>query len=246
MIRTLLIIAAVSLVLAVGCLAGVVASAGGPFWIDETGQVHRVDWRRMDDGGSRDERPSQAETEQRDFSWSGGHRLVVDLPADVTYIQGPKASLTVRGPQDLLDRIHVHDGVIDADDVDSDDGRLSVTLTAPDVDHFTLNGDETLDLKAYDREQLVVDQSGSGRLTAQGRAKHAALQIDGSGAADLSGLKLETAQVSLAGSGAATLAPTQSADIDIAGSGQVRLMVRPRVENITISGPGRVNQPDAK
>ena len=246
MIRTLLIVAAVSLVLAVGCLAGVVASAGGPFWIDETGQVHRVDWRHLDDGDSADDRPSQAETGQRDFTGFSGHRLVVDLPADVTVTQGPDTRLTIRGPRDMLDQIHVHDGVIEADDVDPGDGRLTVTLTAPEVDHFTLDGDQTLNLKAYDHEQLSVDLSGSGHVSAQGRAKHAALQIEGSGVADLSALKLETAQLSLVGSGAATLAPTQSADIDVAGSGQVQLLVRPRSENIRVSGPGRVNQPDAR
>ena len=40
MIRTLLIIAAVSFVLAVGCLAGALAIAGGPFSIDENLRFH--------------------------------------------------------------------------------------------------------------------------------------------------------------------------------------------------------------
>jgi hypothetical protein len=40
MIRTLLIIAAVSFVLAVGCLAGALAVAGGPFSIDERLRFH--------------------------------------------------------------------------------------------------------------------------------------------------------------------------------------------------------------
>lgn len=45
MIRTLALIAIVSLALAVGCIDGALAIMGGPFWVDETGQVHRVDWR---------------------------------------------------------------------------------------------------------------------------------------------------------------------------------------------------------
>ena len=40
MIRTLVIIAIVSFVLSVGCLAGALAMAGGPFTVDEHLQYH--------------------------------------------------------------------------------------------------------------------------------------------------------------------------------------------------------------
>lgn len=45
MIRTLALIAAVSLVLAVGCIDGALAIMGGPFWFDEDGVVRRTDFR---------------------------------------------------------------------------------------------------------------------------------------------------------------------------------------------------------
>jgi hypothetical protein len=40
MIRTLVIVAAVSFVLAVGCLAGALAMAGGPFYFDHHLNYH--------------------------------------------------------------------------------------------------------------------------------------------------------------------------------------------------------------
>jgi hypothetical protein len=44
MIRTLAIIAAVGFVLAVSCLAGAFAIAGGPFSIDDGWRFHRGSW----------------------------------------------------------------------------------------------------------------------------------------------------------------------------------------------------------
>ena len=44
MIRTLSLIAVVSFVLAVICIASATAIVGGPFLIDETGRFHRTTW----------------------------------------------------------------------------------------------------------------------------------------------------------------------------------------------------------
>jgi len=50
MIRTLAIIAAVGFVLAVACLAGAFAIAGGPFSIDDGWRFHRETWSRDQSG----------------------------------------------------------------------------------------------------------------------------------------------------------------------------------------------------
>ena len=44
MIRTLVILAVVSFVLSIGCLAAAFAIAGGPFTIDDDLRYHRGDW----------------------------------------------------------------------------------------------------------------------------------------------------------------------------------------------------------
>lgn len=44
MIRTLVILAAVSFVLTVVCFAAAFAIVGGPFYIDGDGQFHRTGW----------------------------------------------------------------------------------------------------------------------------------------------------------------------------------------------------------
>jgi len=49
MIRTLVIIAAVSFTLCIGCIAGAFAVAGGPFSIDDHWRYHHGSW--LDDEG---------------------------------------------------------------------------------------------------------------------------------------------------------------------------------------------------
>lgn len=44
MIRTLVILAAVSFLLTVVCFAAAFAIVGGPFYIDDEGQFHRTGW----------------------------------------------------------------------------------------------------------------------------------------------------------------------------------------------------------
>jgi hypothetical protein len=43
-IRTLVILAVVSFLLSLGCLAAAFAIAGGPFYVDEGWRFHRGDW----------------------------------------------------------------------------------------------------------------------------------------------------------------------------------------------------------
>jgi hypothetical protein len=47
MIRTLVILAAVSFVLAIVCFAAAFAIVGGPFYIDDEGQFHRTGWAEV-------------------------------------------------------------------------------------------------------------------------------------------------------------------------------------------------------
>ncbi len=48
MVRTLLLIAAVSFILCLTCLATAFAIVGGPFNIDDNGGFHRVSWAQVD------------------------------------------------------------------------------------------------------------------------------------------------------------------------------------------------------
>jgi hypothetical protein len=91
---------------------------------------------------------------------------------------------------------------------------------------------------------VSVDMSGSGWIRASGTADSLRLSISGSGVADMGGLTAQKVQADLSGSGSAKLSPRQSADIEVSGSGAVRLLTRPPQLSTHKSGSGAIIEPD--
>lgn len=259
MIRTLITIAFASFILAVACLAGAAALGGRD--IAENGWSVPSDWvfRVTDDGdGQRIQRVPAAERTSRDIPWSGGEALILDLPADVTYEQSDKPGVTVTGPRDIVDRVVVDGGRITftgdgagPDDVTIDlngvrivdaGDRLRITVRAPAVNNFAVNGSGDLQIMAYDQPKLTVQVQGSGDISAAGRTEAATVDIVGSGSVDLGELRTRDAMVDTSGSGDAVLAATGVVKVAIAGSGGVSLRVKPASLTSEISGSGDVDQ----
>lgn len=259
MIRTLLIVAGASLVLCVAAFAGAGALGGSDL------REHGWTWtfKDNDHGGSvRMERGDQADQPEvtRDIAWTGGDSLEVDMPGQVVFTQGPDVKMTVTGPKPLVDalrlvgnrltlteegdrteRVHVRwrrNGI----DGWSDTDRLRVTITAPNVTRFALNGSGDLDIRDYDQTAIDVAVNGSGEITARGRAQTAQVSISGSGDADLSDVQLRDATVTINGSGSVRAGPTGKADVTISGSGDLDLTRRPATLTQSVNGSGDVNQ----
>jgi hypothetical protein len=233
MTRPLLIIAACGLIVSVACFA-TVAALGGISFDDENGIGPNIFGSRSVEGGG-----PQA---TRELTWTGGDQLTVNVPATVNYTQGPVASLTIVGPQRTLDMVKLEGGALRFDGRIVRPGRLTVTMTAPDVRTFTLNGSQKLTIAGFDHDTLKIAVFGSGDVTGAGRARRVDLSIAGSGDVDLSAVAAEVAKVNIAGSGDATLSPTLEADVNIAGSGDVNLTTRPPRIDTKIAGSGRVVQ----
>ncbi|HLK24488.1 MAG TPA: DUF2807 domain-containing protein [Caulobacteraceae bacterium] len=242
MTRTLVLIAGVSAGLAAFCF--ILASAlGGQELLH--GNWHRS-WRVHDgsiivghdftpdpDGGG------PAET--RAIAWSGAEGLDVDIPADITFTQAPApGKLTITGPKGTVDQIEASGEAIEYRDQPINPQRVKIVMTAPDVRRFSLSGDETLSLSGYSQDDLDIDVSGAGKVTGQGKARTVRLDVSGLGDADLGKLTSKEARVSISGSGHSTVAPTDTADIDISGAGEVVLATRPATVHSDVSGMGRV------
>ena len=249
MIRTLLIITGASLVLCVAALAGAAAIGGqdlarhGWSWtFRDDGHEETVHFQRADGG------PSVTRT----LAWDGGDRLDIDVPAEVTYIQGDQASVEVVGRRDQVNSLRLTNGRLAFADDDDDaevvvfgwrsGGRLRITVTAPSVRTFNLSGSGDLLIRDYDQPSLAVTVNGSGEVQATGRTETVDLDISGSGEADFSGLETRDADITISGSGEAAVGPTGAARISLSGSGEVDLTRRPASVSQTISGSGEVNQ----
>lgn len=260
MIRTLFIIAGAGVVLATGALAGAAALTGNDL------KHHDWTWSVTEnntDGSdfSMQRGPGQPDV-TRTLAWTGGDRLQIEVPGDVTYIQGTEAGILVSGPKALADRIRLIDGrlTMEAAERDapsehgtirwtgtgiqvwSDDERLKITVTAPAVTSFDLVGAGDVDIRNYDQPKLKLTLSGSGDVTARGSAQTVTVDISGSGDADLSALQTVDADIILSGNGDVRAGPARRAKIDISGNGDVDLTRRPDEVIQTLSGNGEVEQ----
>lgn len=255
MIRTLLIITGASLVLCIAALGGAAALGGndlarhGWAWTfhDEDGDNVRFERVRGDAG------PEVTRT----LPWTAGAMLEVDIPGEITYIQGDAKTVVISGPKALADRVQLLGDRLtfnDGDDTEqvlvhwgpggvrTREQRLRITVTAPDVRIFNLMSSADLQVRDYDQPHLSLIISGSGDATVQGRTELARLNLSGSGDADLSDVELADADVDIQGSGGAQLAATGEVDVDISGSGDVDLLRRPASLKQTLSGSGHVQQ----
>lgn len=264
MIRNLTIIAVASFVLAVGCFAGAAAFGGrdlakGHWTMPMNWRVHvdeANDTFSIEPGDhlvSQDASPEISRT----VAWTGADSLQLDVPAEVTFTQGPQPGMVITGPKAIVDRVIVEGGRVrlDADSGDhtltiddsgirlrSDRDRLRIAITAPAVRAITLNGSGDLAIKAYDQPELALTINGSGDAVAEGKTGKLTLAIAGSGEADLSGLTVGDASIRLAGSGEAEVEATGAVVVDLAGSGDVSLLAKPSSLTTNVAGSGDVRQ----
>lgn len=248
MIRTLLIITGASLVLCVATLSGAAAIGGndlarhGWTWtFRDDGEDHIVHFERGDDG------PAVT----RNLAWTGGDTLAIEIPGDVTYVQGDTPSVVITGKKSMVDRVNLIDGRLTWDDDDGTDqvvfgwhnnSRLRVVVTAPAVKRFDLESSADLSIRSYDQPTFELNVSGSGDVDANGETQTATIDTTGSGDSDLSGLRLTDATIDTSGSGDLRVGPTGTARIDISGSGDVDLTRRPANLTQSVSGSGDIDQ----
>lgn len=181
----------------------------------------------------------------RDFAWTGGDSLEIDVPADVQYTQGPTAKLTVTGPERALSDLIVSDGHIRYDHRHRHGwSDLTIVMTAPSVQRFEIHGSGKLAIAGYSQDRLELDISGNAEVSASGATRDIKVDVSGSGDADLSALKAKSADVEISGSGQARLAPTDAARVDISGSGDVTLLSHPPKLETHVSGSGTLNRED--
>jgi Putative auto-transporter adhesin, head GIN domain len=247
MIRVLVMIAVTGFLVSVVTISSAVAIAGPDLFTDVLMNHSFIGnhWDFDNDFTWENDRHSGAQG-KRELAWTGGDTLEVDVPAQITYTQaeGP-GKITVTGSQRSLDNLEIDGGNLHyARGHHRHGGDLTIVMTAPSVTHFDLRGSSRLEIQGYKQDKLSLDLSGNGQVTAKGETKGLQLSMTGSGETDLSELKVGDADVNVDGSGAATLAPTGAAIVDISGSGDVTLLTRPSKLETNVSGSGSIHQKD--
>lgn len=255
MMRNLLVITGVGFVLAIVGIGGAFAMVGA--------DVRKHDWTWVvtddapGDSSFRLERGEVQPDIDRTIAWTGGDSLSIDVPGEVTYVQGATAGIRITGPKDIVDSIRFEDGrlsMIHDDTQDrgyirwtgtgirvwSESEALKIVVTAPSVTNFEMGDNGHLTVRDYDQPTLAVVIQGEGAIDVQGRTDKAAITVNGDGDADLERLVLAEATVQIPGRGDVRVGPTERADIDLSGRGDVTLTRNPAQVNQSITGWGEV------
>jgi hypothetical protein len=256
MIRNLLVITGVGFLLALVGIGGAVALVGNDV------RTHDWTWVVTDDApGDSSFRLEKGEVSpdiSRTIAWAGGDRLAIDVPGEISYVQGDEAGIQITGPKDIVDSIRFSDGrltMISDDRHDrgyirwtgtgihawSETEALRIVVTAPAVKTFELGDNGYVRVRGYDQPTLDVILQGEGRIDVDGRTDKATVLINGDGDADLDDLRLSEAVINVSGRGDVRVGPTDRADIDISGRGDVTLTRNPAQVNQSITGWGEVD-----
>lgn len=239
MIRNLVLIAVAGFFTAIICFTAAVSFGGPDIFTNHDWHRSFGDW---DDDEDRAERRWEASDDlaTRELTWTG-ESLDVDVAGEVRFIQkdGP-ATLVISGPSRLVHEVQLAGGRISGDDDEDGWRRVSITITAPRITEFRLDGEDTLVVHGYDQDRLMLTMEGRADVSIQGRTGALTLNIGESADADLSQLQAGEVLANVRDFGEVSLAPQARADLKVADSGKVTLVSRPGQLHSDVTGRGKI------
>jgi hypothetical protein len=181
---------------------------------------------------------SDRESITREIAWDGGESLVLDVPANVRFVQAPgPGKVVITGPRRSVETFSIAGGVL-RDGTLRTGERLQILITAPKITRFSIKGSDQLLVEDFDQDELHLEATGRAEITASGRAGTIRLNLQGSGWADFSQFKTDGAEVMLTGGRNAIIAPTVWAKLS--GNGDVVLLTQPADLTLKFGDSGRV------
>jgi hypothetical protein len=156
------------------------------------------------------------------------------------YVQatGP-GKIVARGPQRSISTLKVTGGTIH-DTLMHTGAVLEITLTAPSVSSFYLNGRSRLTIEGYDQDNLTLYTEGEAAIEASGRTHDVRVFMEGDGDVNLARLGADAIDGDLNGFGALVAAPIQRANLKVAGMASAILLTRPPDLKTNLEDSGRV------
>lgn len=191
-----------------------------------------------------------ATASSRTLPWDGnGDRAAVALPANVHYQAGSGDELVVTGDPAFIAHVRVQNGMVGLDCSGNlhlgRHERVDVTLPGKRTfKAFALLGTGDADLSGLSQPDVKLSIAGAGDLRADGKIGNLKANVTGSGNLNLGDLAAKNADVGIAGSGKVEVAPEESLNVDLAGSGTIYLRSEPKKIETSIRGSGRIIHPD--
>ena len=153
-------------------------------------------------------------------------RIENDASVDIRLHVGEPQRVQVRAGENVIDDVHTdvrdgtlrvtfdHDGMFGGDAV--------VDATVPRLTGIDISGSGDIDADGIDADALDVRATGSATVALEGDVRRLAVELDGSGDADLADLTAREARVAVSGSGDADVRADRRLDVNVDGSGDVR------------------------
>jgi len=195
--------------------------------------------------------PMATSLNSKEWDWSGGDKITINVPGSVRTEEGSPARIIVHGDAGAIARITFVNGKLSASSLIQTDmfrsyspalNRVEVILRGVHLNTFDVYGNDKINLGHIDQDQLNIRISGNSDVEAEGRAGALAVQVFGSGKIYLGKLAANTAAIDISGTGNVEVAPSEKLNATIRGSGKIRLFSRPQDVQTDISGRGQIIQ----
>ena len=179
---------------------------------------------------------------RKEWRWAGGDTLAMDAPMTVRYQPHGTPNVTVTGPSEALEHLRFNAGRISADTPapPATNGKVRAVVSGISIRKFVINNGESLELGHVDQDSLDIHINGRGRVNGDGKVRELSLTVSGPGHADLGGLAVGDANVSLLGDGMATLSPHGKVKAFLAGNGRLALLTKPESLDRKMLGSGMI------
>jgi len=235
-------------VIAATGIAGLAVCLGAAAAINGGKDIGNMDFW-MFDGKPRCEVIAGATATSRDLDWDGSDHADIGIPAQTSYTPGVGDKLHIAGNAQILAHMKVEGGTVTLDCHPNHrqraayhDTALHMTLPGRAFRAFSIAGGGKLTLNDLKQDDLKVEIAGAGTIQASGAVDTFKIEIGGSGNADFGEVEAREARVEIGGSGTADIAPSDTANVEIAGSGDVNLRSNPKHLETEIAGSGRIHR----
>ncbi len=183
-----------------------------------------------------------ATASERRLKWEGDDTVNISGFATVHYRGGEGDEVIVRGGPGVVANVEVHGSRITLNCRGAGSHAVDITLPGRVFRKIHLSGSGKAFLENVSQADLSLAIAGSGSLRAQGSVDRLTVSIAGSGGANLGDLAVKQLTLKVSGSGNIEAAPKDVADINVSGSGDVRLLTRPGQLRSHVAGSGRIIQ----
>jgi putative autotransporter adhesin-like protein len=174
-------------------------------------------------------------------------RIDNDSSVDIRLHVGEPQRVRVRAGENVIGdvRTEVRDGTLrvrfDHSGLGGDD--VVVEASVPELAGVAVSGSGDVDADGIRGDAFEVRNDGSADIALTGSTGRLALDLDGSGDANVAGLVARAARVSVTGSGDASVRADDRLDVELDGSGDLEYRGNPRVTK-TDDGSGDIKRVD--